>query len=182
MNSDGASGVSPALPVCARPLGPPIPMPMAQDCWHLSWHCPCQPLRTVGTCAAAAAAWLARSCPQPCAAMSLLRPCPQPCPQPCLCQALACRRDSCLVTTSGCAPLPLVGAVGQVPCAVPAPSLTEPLVLPVSPQPRLRWDSPWEEVGEAQGVCHATRPSKGRKSKDKEIWDSLKRKPAVVTN
>lgn len=126
--------------------------------------------RTVGICPGTVPvspsglwAWLACSCPQPCAAMSPLRPCPQPC----LCQALACRRDSCLVTTSGCAPLPLVGAVGQVPCAVPAPSLTELLVLPVSPQPRLRWDSLWEDVGETQGVCHATRPSEGRKSKDK---------------
>lgn len=58
-----------------------------------------------------------------------------------------------LVTTSGCAPLPLVGAVGQVPCAVPAVTLAEPLVLPVSPSPGWcgtrrgkKWERPRESA------------------------------------
>ncbi|KAF4802496.1 hypothetical protein TURU_024472 [Turdus rufiventris] len=113
-----------------------------------------------------AAVTLLRPSPEPCATMTPLRPCPQPClhhePAEALPSALPSPGPGLsagslphhlwmgLVTTSGCAPLPPVGTVGQVSYAVPAMSLKEPLVLRVSPQPRLRWNSPWEEVGEAQ--------------------------------
>lgn len=50
LNTDGALGPSPALPIPARPLGPLSTMPMAQDSWHLRGTSSPVPLRTMGTC------------------------------------------------------------------------------------------------------------------------------------